>query len=105
LYQGSRMKNILVTVLLGLSSIAYAQPFRLEKPLVCDETARFMEVLRGSEFKEIPFWFGADSDSGSKFMMVVNEKTKTWTMIQFTGKVACILGSGDSYKFIKGPAI
>jgi hypothetical protein len=99
------MKSILVTVLLGLSSIVYAQPFQLEKPLVCGETASLMEVLRGSEFKEIPFWFGADSDSANKFMMVVNEKTKTWTMIQFTGKVACILGSGDSYKFIKGPAI
>lgn len=99
------MKSILVTVLLGLSSIAYAQPFQLEKPLVCGDTASLMEALRESEFKEVPFWFGSDSESNSKFLMVVNEKTKSWTIIQFNDKVACILGSGDSYKFIKGPMI
>lgn len=98
------MKNILVTILLGLSSIAHAQPFYLEKSVVCAETATMMETLRGSNFKEIPAWFGADSDSDSKFIIVTNEKTKTWTMIQFNSKIACILGSGNSYKFV-GPVI
>ena len=46
------MKNILVTILLGLSSIAHAQPFYLEKSVVCAETATMMETLRGSNFKE-----------------------------------------------------
>ena len=50
--------------------------------------------MSSPEWKEVPFWVGSDADS--KYVMMVNEKTKTWSFIQFNSKVACVLGTGSN---------
>jgi hypothetical protein len=91
------MKRISVAFLLGLTSfVAHAQPITIEKPVVCADPKTVIETMSGPEWREVPFWIGIDSDS--KYVMMVNEKTKTWSFIQFNSKVACILGTGEGHK-------
>jgi len=88
------MKNNTVAFLFCLNStIAYAtQPFTVEKPVVCSDVKTIIEFVSGQEYREVPAWVGKDETS--KFVMMANEKTKTWTLVQFNDQVACVLGSG-----------
>jgi len=81
---------------------AFGQPVMIEKPVLCAETATVMNGIASSQYGEKPSWIGADEKS--KFTLFVNEKTKTWTLIQFDNNVACIIGVGDgSTNIFLGP--
>jgi hypothetical protein len=95
------MRPILASVLL-LPAIAIAQPVTVEKPVVCEKTVTVLEAFSKGEWQEKPFWIGEDNKS--KFGLLVNEKTKTWTLIQFNNDIACILGTGINHQtFLLGP--
>lgn len=97
------MTKFLLGVLL-LPLIATASPVKVSKTMVCDETATVFNALSSSDFKEQPIWVGNAEDS--KYTMFVNEKTGSWTLVQFDAKNACILGEGTNSKLIlKGPKI
>lgn len=90
------MLKLLVAFLLGLNTlVAYAQSFTVEKPVACSDPKTVMETMSGPEWKEQPFWIGL-GETDSKYVMMVNEKTKTWSFIQFNSTVACVLGTGRS---------
>jgi hypothetical protein len=88
------MKKTSVAVLFCLiSSIVYAaQAYKGKKEVVCSSLKDLVEFVSGQQFQEEPYWIG--SDQSSKFVMMVNEKTGTWTMIQYDNKKACIIGTG-----------
>lgn len=94
------MKNTAVAFLFCLAStIAYAnQPVTVNKPVVCSDIKSIIEFVSGEEFKEVPSWAGKDENS--KYIMMSNEKTKTWTILQFNDKIACIIGTGTDGNFI-----
>jgi len=99
------MKKLLLSVLF-LPVFAFAQQqqqpqeiITANKEVTCVDTATLMNALEKSEFKEIPYWMGTDSDS--YWGLVVNEKTGTWTMIQFTQDLGCIIGSGKNHKLVQ----
>lgn len=92
------MKTILVLMMLMISS-AYAEPIKVDKPIICDKFSTVIDVLTNGESKESPVWIGKDENSN--FSLLTNEKTKTWTIIQFNGTIACVLGSGDKQQFVK----
>jgi hypothetical protein len=97
------MRNLLLGVLL-LPALSWAEPVIVEKPVVCDDLETVVEGLQKGYYKEIPIWAGTDENS--KYSLFVNEKTKTWTMIQFDRKTACIIGAGEEHKMIYlGPKI
>jgi hypothetical protein len=89
------MRNLILGVLL-LPALAYAQPVTVEKPIVCDTTKVVIETLTGNEYKEQPFWMG--NDTSSRYVILVNEKTKTWSLVQFNNNIACVLGTGENHK-------
>lgn len=91
------MRSIILGVLL-LPALAQAQPVTVEKPVICDKIKTIIEVLSGSKYSEQPFWIGQDETS--KYVMMVNEKTSTWTLVQFNDQIACILGSGENHKVV-----
>lgn len=90
------MKASAVAFLFCLTStIAYAvEPFSTQKPVVCADLKTIIEFISGGEFKEQPYWTAKDDKS--KYVLMVNEQTKTWTLIQFNDQVACILGAGEN---------
>ena len=86
---------------LGLSALLFctavnAQPFGLEKPVVCDKTEKVFKVLNET-FQEVLFWGGNNSRSKANYALMLNAETKTWSLIQFETDVACILGMGNDH--------
>jgi len=92
------MRQLLLGVLL-LPAIAFAEPVTVEKPVVCEKTKILIEVLSGSDYKEVPVWTGRDDTS--RYSIFANEKTGSWTIIQFNANIACVLGSGEGHNFVK----
>ena len=90
-----------------LTSAVFAQPVTIQKPVECVDTEILFRGLIGSDYKENPIWLGIQPDvSLPKYTLFVNEKTKTWTLIQFNEKISCVLGTGEnSTQIFTGPKI
>jgi hypothetical protein len=93
------MKLITAVFLFVATQIAHAEPFRTQKPIVCDTTKNVVESMTGPEWREEPIWLGKDEDS--KFVLLVNDSTRSWTIIQYKGDIACIIGLGDNATTVK----
>jgi hypothetical protein len=100
------MKYLLFLTLL-LPSLLTAQPIVIQKPVTCTETKMLLQGLTSSDYKETPAWLGIEPGAEvSKYSVFVNPQTKTWTIIQFNDKIACVLGTGtDSTQIFNGPKI
>ena len=97
------MRTVAVAFLFCLtSSIANAQSFQSNKPVVCDNAQKVIRAL-GENYEEKPIWAG--SGESTKFSLFINKTTGSWTIIQFTTEIACILGVGQDSKIILGDQI
>ncbi len=97
------MHKFLLGVLL-LPALVAAQPVTVEKPVICERTELVIESLQKGEYKEQPVWIGVDESS--RYSLFVNNRTKTWTMIQFNQQIACIIAVGTKAKMLpSGPSI
>lgn len=100
------MKYVLLLAL-AVAVWATAQTVTVQKPLTCAATGEVVSTLIGSDYKEKPIWMGSEpSVPPSRYSLLVNEQTKTWTLIQFDEKIACVLGTGEaSTEIFTGPKI
>ena len=100
------MKYLLALTLL-ISSVVGAQPIVIQKPVTCTETKMLLQGLTSSDYKETPLWLGIEPGAEvSKYSVFVNPQTKTWTIIQFNDKIACVLGTGtESTQVFNGPKV
>jgi hypothetical protein len=88
-----KLLTIKVALLFSLiTSIANAQPKELQKPVLCDSLENVITAV-SKNFQEKPMWAG--KDSATQYVITFNEKTKTWSFIQFDDSMACILGTGE----------
>ena len=94
------MKYIITILsLCVMASTVNAEPVKLEKPVVCDVTAKLLSAIQ-HEYKERPIWVGK-GEEGSNYSLLTNKETGSWTVIQFNKTLACVLGSGDANSLIK----
>ena len=84
-----------------LSSIANAQPFESRKPVLCDDAQTLIKSLT-ENYDEKPIWTARNPVDETRFGLFVNSKTKSWTLLQMTPKIACIIGVGEDSKIILG---
>jgi len=94
------MKKLLATVIFAffpLLSFANTS-FTTDKKLVCDNTSTIINELMSPDIREMVTWSG--SSAGSKFALLTNKSTGTWTLIQFDKKIACVLGTGENSKMV-----
>lgn len=82
-----------------ISSIANAQSFQSNKPVICDNVQKVIKSL-GESYEEKPIWAG--SGESTRFSLFINQTTGSWTIIQFTSEFACILGVGHDSKILIG---
>ena len=87
------MKAIFLIISLALSVSVGAQTV-IDKPIVCTETATLLSSLASEEINERIHWGGKSDENESNYFLFVNQKTKTWTLVQLNEKIACILGTG-----------
>lgn len=94
--------KLLVAFLFCLtSSIANAEAFQANKTLICDKTKTIIEVLTKT-YNEAIIWTAKDQSNESRYGLFVNPKNGTWTLVQLTPEVACILGVGEESKVLLG---
>jgi len=91
------MRILLMAFLFCLtSSIANAQEvIELNKPVKCGDAQWVMNHFT-SEYGEKPMWVGKDGNSNSYVTLLVNRETRSWTLLQYDGKMACVLSVGGS---------
>lgn len=95
------MRKQAVAALFGLIPLlVHAQSFQTEKPVICSDLKSIVEFLSGPEYEEEPFWNGL-GEGGSKYILMANPLTRTWTFIQYNDKMACVLGSGESGRLLR----
>jgi len=90
-----------------LTSSIFAHSVSLKKTVECVDAETLFQGLIGSDYKEKSIWMGIESGANlPKYSLFVNEQTKTWTLIQFDDKIACVLGTGEgSTQIFYGPKI
>lgn len=90
------MKNVSVALLFCLNSlVAHAQEIvDLVKPLKCSDAESVMNYFT-TNYQEVPLWVGKTT-TGTWITLLVNRETRTWTMIEYDAKMACVLGAGET---------
>lgn len=86
--------------------LAHAQigpEFReVRKTVICGPLEVLMKGLADPDIKERPVWIGEDENGKTSYSLFYNEKTKAFTLIQFTTNIGCILGIGYKSEFQLG---
>jgi hypothetical protein len=88
------MKKFLILAVM-LTTLAHAEPRTLNKPVVCESTEKVFRTMM-EEFGETPQWRGATSEQGTNTVLTVNTKTGSWTLIEYTAVMACVIGVGEN---------
>jgi hypothetical protein len=83
-----------------LTTLAQSELKYVNKKFVCDDTSVLMDELVNGEYNEKPIWRGIDSETKTIYGVLMNSKTGTWTIIQFDGKMTCVLGVGEEAKLL-----
>lgn len=95
------MKALLLGVLF-LPALVLAQqiqgPVKVEKTVICGPIEDVLKTV-AKEYKESPIWGSKMEDS--KIVLTVNDDTKTWSILQFNDKVACMIDSGTGFFFAR----
>jgi hypothetical protein len=91
------MKKVLLLTLLPVSVFAQSN-VELDKKVLCNKPSAILSALASNGYKEVPVWSGEEGET--RLLLLANEKTGTWTIVQMTSKAACIIGSGDKHKMI-----
>lgn len=84
-------KFLLVLLLFPFTARAQQTAY---KAVMCADTQSVITALTGKDYKEKPFWMGVDQKEHT-YSIFYNKETSGWTIIEFKGKTACILGAGE----------
>ena len=93
------MKYIL-TFLTSLLCLTVVAQTTTKKEVYCDNTDKLLLILQNGEFEEVPIWFGKGDCKAPNYSLLVNQKTKSWTMIQFNNEIACVIGTGENFNLL-----
>ena len=89
------MKNIIFTFVLYFSvSLASAQEIvELSKKVKCSELDSVLNYF-ATTFKETQIWV-AKTTNNTYVTLLANNDTKSWTLIEYSSVVACVLAVGQ----------
>jgi len=88
------MRKLLFAFVLLISGATGAQEvIRLNKEMKCSN-AEFIMNEFSQNWGESPIWVGK-TDHDTHITLMVNKIKRTWTIIEYNAKIACILGVGE----------
>jgi hypothetical protein len=77
-----------------VGSIAHAQEvIDLTKPLKCSDAQSVIKYFVDTH-KEAPVWVGK-SVHNTRITLMVNKETRSWTLVEYDDRLACVLGAGE----------
>jgi len=91
------MKKIILSLLLAVSTIACSK--ENFKPVLCMDTKEMFDAIFEEYRETILMVFDQDSFP-NKIVLTVNPATKTWSLVEYSTEIACLLGSGNNYKIM-----
>lgn len=92
------MKNLLLG-LCFVSTLAVAEPFQSQKPIVCATTEEVFHAMQ-ERYEEKPIMLSKDLKSNTQYMILINIKKDSWTLVQFNNETACIIATGNQIKLM-----
>lgn len=90
-------KFLIAAVIALITATASAQQ-RYNKEVVCRDTKEALDILL-TDHGERPVWVGKTDSERNNYMMLVNVKTQTWSLLQLNQNAACLIGSGTGFDF------
>jgi hypothetical protein len=100
------MKKLLALML--ITGSVWAEPTIVKKEVVCASAEDIFKTLSSGDYQEKPVWLGAGTENEPliNYSLWVNTSSKTWTIVQFNNKIACVIGTGENFNLLnKRPAI
>jgi len=91
------MRKLLLCLALVVSPMLNAQPtrlFELTRTMRCSDVQELINDLT-ENYGEKMIWTGKDTSTATYISIYKNEKTGSWTLIQYDSKVGCVLGAGE----------
>lgn len=92
------MRKLLLSLLVLIPSVANAS-FWASKPVQCGTHDEVIAVV--SKYGEVPVvtfdgvvGMPSGSTASARFVISINDVSKSWTLLEFTEEQGCILGSG-----------
>ena len=92
------MRYLIAACLCLVTSISYAQLSEYERKVTCGKTKFVLEALI-KVAKERAIWAGKDPETETDTVVMVNPTTLTWSVVQYDKDMACVLHSGEGFKF------
>lgn len=83
-----------------ISTIANAEPFNVNRAMICDKVSEVFKIL--VKYNEKVIWQGKN-DSELTTMLTLNSTTQTWSLIVSDKEFACLLDSGQGFS-VAGPS-
>jgi hypothetical protein len=87
----------MILILTSLVASAQSNLIEIDKPVTCSDPKTVIEGL-SDQYQEQPFWSGRGTDS--KYVLLVNSKTGSWSMVEYNDKIACVVGTGKAARQI-----
>ena len=95
-------KILPIVVSLSMSTTVLAKPQELTKKVTCDDADEMLPFF-GDKYGEEPMWIGTTKTADGKEIVymgvVVNPETQTWSVVMYNKEVACLIDSGEGFKF------
>lgn len=89
------MRKTIAAIALLISSTTFAQEvINLTKVLKCSDAEVVMNHF-AENYGEKPVWVGKTTN-GTHVTLLVNKEKRSWTLIEYDSRLACILGAGDA---------
>lgn len=83
--------------LIAAMTSSVSKPTEINRKIVCEDTELVLKNLSES-YKEIPIIMG-NNDEGNLSVITANLTTLTWTILLVEKNRACIIDSGEGFKF------
>ena len=89
------MRKTIITLALLFSTTAFAQEvINLTKEMKCSN-AEFVMNHFSENYGEKPVWVGKTTFN-THITLMVNKEKRSWTIIEYDSRLACVLGAGES---------
>lgn len=89
---------------LPIAAISAEEAFQTTKPVVCDSTKKLLDQLK-NKWNEKLVWYGKDGNNESRYALFVNSKTGSWTILQMSTEISCVLGVGENSNIVSDSTI
>ena len=91
------MKKLMLLCLLWAALPVQAQQWtQLQNTVSCGPFRDIVRVLTQARYSELPLWVGQSGRDATSFTLFLNADSGGWTLLQYYGETACVLGMGDN---------